>query len=447
MSQSPIGRVPPELLRTIFIECLPKDIKYLKPSFREAPLVLCQVCVLWRSLAVDMSFLWSSLKVTVSEQASTDIRMIDLWLKRAAAAPLSISCSLDLFPPVKSTLVSHASKALQALAARMAFWQDVHFVIPGTHSLLRHLPVVPAAYLHNLTIDLRNWQADEVGDLNGILHSAPSLRRLQWGNRCSWSGWDVGFEDILCSLRVEWTHLTHVVFDAWINLEDTLHILRQCHDLVECDLRHFGGRSPPNEDIDVSTPPIKLPHLRTLKLYQLHLDEGLGYLLDTLVCPSLEEFSGVCGFLGQVAWPQSQFLDFLDRSSCELAKLTLECVGIREDQLIDCLKAINASLRRLHAIDAREMLTVTQDLLSALTWRNTEQPLLCPQLQALHFEVPVRAPDGMLADMVESRRRGLLAGKCGPLERIGFVRAEERHERDIERLKELSRHGLALGIF
>ncbi|KAF9442804.1 hypothetical protein P691DRAFT_630050, partial [Macrolepiota fuliginosa MF-IS2] len=54
---APYKRLPPEILREIFVACLPETV-HLPPRTDEAPLVLTRVCASWRILALDTQELW-----------------------------------------------------------------------------------------------------------------------------------------------------------------------------------------------------------------------------------------------------------------------------------------------------------------------------------------------------------------------------------------------------
>ncbi|KAF8175331.1 hypothetical protein BJ912DRAFT_988863 [Pholiota molesta] len=62
---SPIGRVPYDILREIFIHCLPLPGYYphsqVQPDRRIAPILLCRICSSWRMVALAAAPLWTHL--------------------------------------------------------------------------------------------------------------------------------------------------------------------------------------------------------------------------------------------------------------------------------------------------------------------------------------------------------------------------------------------------
>ncbi|KAJ7650907.1 hypothetical protein FB45DRAFT_703067, partial [Roridomyces roridus] len=62
-----IQRLPYEVLEEIFAMSLPED-GYPSMTRTDAPLLLSRVCSEWRTLALSMPYLWSSLHITVPSQ-------------------------------------------------------------------------------------------------------------------------------------------------------------------------------------------------------------------------------------------------------------------------------------------------------------------------------------------------------------------------------------------
>jgi hypothetical protein len=105
-------RVLQEILQEIFIRCLPAHHNAIM-SCREAPLLLGQVCSLWRSVSISTPRLRSSIHVTIArDQGSLECEMdsplasmadasmehgvvcgeaMETWLNRSGTLPLSIS--------------------------------------------------------------------------------------------------------------------------------------------------------------------------------------------------------------------------------------------------------------------------------------------------------------------------------------------------------------------
>ncbi|KAF8896387.1 hypothetical protein BD779DRAFT_1796778 [Infundibulicybe gibba] len=93
ISSSPhlLNRLPTEMIREIFLRCLPTN-NFIKPSRHCAPILLTQICASWRTIALSDSRLWSSLELTDPRRLMESITFLaEMWLSRAGKAPLNIS--------------------------------------------------------------------------------------------------------------------------------------------------------------------------------------------------------------------------------------------------------------------------------------------------------------------------------------------------------------------
>ncbi|KAF8152014.1 hypothetical protein K438DRAFT_1433339, partial [Mycena galopus ATCC 62051] len=53
----PVLTLPNEVISMIFVHCLPAHGR-VRPSPRRAPLLLAQICTLWREIALSTGQLW-----------------------------------------------------------------------------------------------------------------------------------------------------------------------------------------------------------------------------------------------------------------------------------------------------------------------------------------------------------------------------------------------------
>ena len=125
-------------------------------------------------------------------------------------------------------------------------------------------------------------------------------------------------------LGQSWPHLTQIVLDSSPIRGLTSKILVTFF-MVDCDLRHFTGASPFDDSL-----PLFHPHLVSFKIYQLELNEGLGFLLDLLCCSALRHISIIYGHVDTVLW-QSQFKAFF--LDCHALWTMLTC---REQPVEQC---------------------------------------------------------------------------------------------------------------
>jgi hypothetical protein len=63
-TESPFRNVPYDVLREIFLQCLPEDrLDEPQPSPKIAPMLLCHVCASWRAIALSNASLWTHLHI------------------------------------------------------------------------------------------------------------------------------------------------------------------------------------------------------------------------------------------------------------------------------------------------------------------------------------------------------------------------------------------------
>ncbi|KDQ56372.1 hypothetical protein JAAARDRAFT_158434, partial [Jaapia argillacea MUCL 33604] len=95
---SPVRRVPPDVLSSIFIECVGQD-KYVDPWRNPVSLLLARICHHWRRVALSTPLLWSSILVHACEVPAYHsipyIALINLFLERSGAVPLSLVFNLQ----------------------------------------------------------------------------------------------------------------------------------------------------------------------------------------------------------------------------------------------------------------------------------------------------------------------------------------------------------------
>ncbi|KAJ7114804.1 hypothetical protein C8R44DRAFT_880878 [Mycena epipterygia] len=88
--------LPIDVLREIFI-CAVQDSS-LEPFLNglasrdsvplEIRLIICQVCLHWRFVALETHDLWSNVQVYFSEDFVRILEVLDIWLSRSAQCPL-----------------------------------------------------------------------------------------------------------------------------------------------------------------------------------------------------------------------------------------------------------------------------------------------------------------------------------------------------------------------
>ncbi|KAJ6451469.1 hypothetical protein C8R47DRAFT_998467 [Mycena vitilis] len=61
-------------------------------QLEEAPLLLCQICSAWRMIALSTPMLWASMRLNLPSRSDIAASaVVQLWLQRSAASPISFS--------------------------------------------------------------------------------------------------------------------------------------------------------------------------------------------------------------------------------------------------------------------------------------------------------------------------------------------------------------------
>ncbi|KAJ7125807.1 hypothetical protein C8R43DRAFT_958278 [Mycena crocata] len=89
----PVLTLPNEIISEIFLHCVSFDRTDPIPSPQKAPLLLGQICHLWREIALSTPSLWNmiTLDIIKVDAYESQLRLLDMWLTRSRASPLTIS--------------------------------------------------------------------------------------------------------------------------------------------------------------------------------------------------------------------------------------------------------------------------------------------------------------------------------------------------------------------
>ncbi|KAJ6486547.1 hypothetical protein C8R47DRAFT_1196667 [Mycena vitilis] len=385
----------------------------------EAPLLLCGVCSLWRSIALTTSDLWAHLSVSFgredTDKPQPSPQLITTWLARSGCQPLSLILR-DL--GMRSTSADIPNDLLALFLPHIRRWKSITLFLPNhgfPAALTSPAPSCVASMLQSAKFqfarDVDTPNAPQVAALRQLLTSS-QLHTFYWRN------------DLLTlrDIDIHWAGLTVIdLVPVWTKMSDVLQILRQSHRLRSLSV--FV-----NEACYVDAP-IILPDLVILWI-GAHID--VGPLFAQLVIPSLLNINVSCSTLG----PQNAVVECIARSGCKLNAAIFTSLRIANADLITFLHS-SPSLRLFEISNDGEA-TITDELLALLTARDT--PCLCPNLQILRFlESSVSATDSFLADMVASRLQDSLAMMpTVPLARlvVNFSDTDAlSHAEDIRRLK------------
>jgi hypothetical protein len=137
---SPIRRLSPEVLQTIFVACLSRRPDYPVLDSSDVPLLLGRVCSGWRKIAYGCAELWASLHIAIPDPRTSDeeallhrlrLEATTEWLARSGALPLHISISGKRSGRITNAeqcdWVTPYAKALLHFASR---WMALEVAVP-----------------------------------------------------------------------------------------------------------------------------------------------------------------------------------------------------------------------------------------------------------------------------------------------------------------------------
>ncbi|KAJ7623535.1 hypothetical protein FB45DRAFT_108475 [Roridomyces roridus] len=414
----PIASAPIEILQHIFKSCLPDaHAPHDKPfSSTEAPLLLCRVCALWRTIAIATPQLWARLAISVGE--NNNLRpsrpLIATWVTRSASQPLSLVVhSSDQCASAAETV----DEVLQIFLPHIRRWRSITFILP-CHPVPRSLALVPDGDFLLQIAKFEFWvttaQRPQISGLAKLLKSSPQLHTLYWGNDLEW-------------LDIDWTRLTVLdLVPVWRPMYQVTQIMQNAPKLrsLSVYINHAGSA-------DVGR--IVLPDLAILWIWS---EVDMNPLFRRLSVPALANINVFADFAPFI--PQVEVVHCLARCRSKLDVAIFQSLHIPEPDLIALLRTQPAlRLLELRALTGNGM---TGQLLTLLTLREASPDQnLCPDLRIIRLlQSSFSSTDGLLADMVASRRMGVEKASLSSLV-VHFSDADlPQHTEDIRRLRDLA---------
>ncbi|KAF9523299.1 hypothetical protein CPB83DRAFT_863028 [Crepidotus variabilis] len=353
---SPVRRLPPEILQLIFVFCLSSTRNAVMHA-SEAPVLLGRVCSEWRRISLATPEVWSSLhivppNVNFSNPASSSSRfqrkkdLIEMWLTRSGACPLSVS--FVWFAGDSAEEIKLCGILLQSILPMCGRWKILDFQVPlKMFQPFIGLTVDDVPLLEGISLmDNRTpLDSDEVDRWPESLNFAEGASKLRTFTLTFFSG----------GIRlpsIPWSQLTTLYLESNIafffsDSREMLTAFANCENLQSCTLKFplsHTATLPAFEKLDM---PITLPHLAVLCLdgdQHLHNTFHMSNTLMNLVTPKLRklEILGRSGRPdGSVApEPLSAIRTLLERSRCPLERLHVESITILAEAFISCLRLV-----------------------------------------------------------------------------------------------------------
>ncbi|KAJ7178163.1 hypothetical protein C8R46DRAFT_1346390 [Mycena filopes] len=231
----PVLTLPPEIVSEIFVHFLPVYPRRAPRKGRYSPVVLTQICRLWREIAVSTPRLWRTFKIFLRWSADDDADQVRA-LERSGSCPLSVhlaSLATEPAPPILHKLMAHKNR-----------WEHLKLAVytPNLSAIVGPFPL-----LHTLTAVVWLMGRQAITHRSTAFRDAPLLRRV------TLAGYEEIFRDML-----PWAQLTVLVIEH-IAETQCLRILALAPHLVYCDLtlRLVGENDAPSH--------VSLTQLKTLK--------------------------------------------------------------------------------------------------------------------------------------------------------------------------------------
>ncbi|KAF7367731.1 hypothetical protein MSAN_00837000 [Mycena sanguinolenta] len=301
---SPMRHVPEDVLREIFVACLPTAHNAVI-DINSPPLLLGRICRRWRAVLYSTPMLWSSIHIPSLRSDWTQHHdradffprlrpVIEQWLERSASYPLDVSLVAGDFD--ESTPDTHPISLLQNFSQRLRrlrFHGDLRVLLPILRLGTESLPLLRSIHLSTLA----NQPFSDYPDAVNLLR-IPSLTAISLTVMAN-----------PLALPFKWSQLTHLSLQCSIASPDgaldgvaALDLLRRCPNLLQCHL--VLDRSWDDLGLTYNASLITLPNLHTLSLRGLfHLPKWVPHL----AIPKIR-----CLQIGDAVDP-SWFLYFPDR--------------------------------------------------------------------------------------------------------------------------------------
>ncbi|KAJ7698027.1 hypothetical protein B0H17DRAFT_340780 [Mycena rosella] len=416
---SPARRLPDDIVRDIFVACLPSQRNPLIIS-DESPLLLCQICRAWRQLALTTPRLWASVHAVIPNQPKV-LKLAEIlteWLNRSGVLPLSISV-------VFSKSWTGADAALPVLTRLISFsprWQHIQFTFPN-HTLFasfgvvcpRDVPMLQSMTAHGIEKRVR-W-------VDHTDRPVDSYKFLSFLNNPSLRSVVIACGPNLDQLPLPWAHLTSlVVEEGCISCDDAIAILRQCSALEKCALM-IGPLEPTT---DAKTP-IDLPNLRHLTISGESQGLAAPTFFRLLVLPTLCTLRHTQRSSIPDSFPFSPLLETGAAENFSLTVVELPDVAL----LSGCLAAMPLLQTLRLVIEARPGgwdRGAPHDSAVALLTPNLDpfDSVLCPLLKSLEFVgLDETVLDEALIHLVRARAEAASRG-VAPLSHFSCEIARER---------------------
>ncbi|KAK7049118.1 hypothetical protein R3P38DRAFT_2872750 [Favolaschia claudopus] len=163
----PMARLPVELQSKIFVHCLciDEDEGASRPDPKLAPMLVSNVCQLWRDIALSTPELWTHLRMEGSPRGANYSQLYGSWLERSRPLPVSLTLAST------SVLAEGVNHLIDCSAQRVEEFSLLLLADSNPH----HTPILPLHYLKKLVVALQDRQRFSVDQWLNLMRMSPGL--------------------------------------------------------------------------------------------------------------------------------------------------------------------------------------------------------------------------------------------------------------------------------
>jgi F-box-like len=394
-----INRLPPELLSEIFLYL--KELRCNDLCSGCPPLLLGQVCSLWRNIAYNhipnlWTCVWLDLHRTYTEEGFV---LIEDWVARARPHPLSlhISYQYDMLPPKMKPSVF--AKHLLQLVGNV---RSLDLELPSPY--FEALTIVPSdampllEKLHLSFIDDEEREstdsASSQSECIDSVHSSLSFEECFRLHTVIISCSSILRRELVV---IPWSRLTRLVLDDYDSAGfEAREVLAKASTLTIFELlsTHPDG---PDDDIPLLGPLSIHHHLQTLTLC-LDFDDDLAQFLAIFAFPALVSLS-VMEHYEDVEIAFEPLFSLQERSGFSLTTLNLS-LHVDTYDLILFLRP----LHNLQRLGLKRCNILDEVFVRELTCTPHKVPLVAALKRLVIIDPEMDVEDDLVLDMLESRQ-------------------------------------------
>ncbi|KAJ7730695.1 hypothetical protein DFH07DRAFT_945363 [Mycena maculata] len=389
---SPVHGLPADIMQEIFVASLPSGRNSIMTE-QDAPLLLCHVCRLWKSLALSTPRLWASLHISVPSNdrtLSSITGAVSGWLSRSGILPLSISvASRETHDP--------PTMLLNTLIGFSLRWGHISFAFHTYQSLDPLASLSPADVPILRTVAVKGFGVFVVD----FLPRSPDAESNNFRFMGSTSIHSITCPNLLSlSIPLQWEQLRQLCVPGGpgtsMSAEMAFGILQKCPLLETCLLEITPGPDPP-------ATLCRMEHMRNLRVSATH---GGAEFFDHLITPNL-----AC--LEYTSYEGLACIPILT-SSPPLERLILRAFPMPTETFLEALSLV-PTLRQLLIAAEPWLLPAlaldgnNPDPLAMLSLNRTDTgDVLCPNLEQLELRNLGAMSDETLFEFIMGR--GALEG-------------------------------------